>query len=76
MAKVVAMVGLPVFCLVGSLSRVRTAIDTPFSFIPSKHTNGAVRQASRDLRLASAAFAEILSRAAKATDLYPSFGVE
>ena len=68
-AKEVAMAGLPVFWWVGSLSRVRTAMDTPFSFIPSRHTKGAVRHASLLLMLLSAAFADILSSAAKATDL-------
>ncbi len=63
------MVGLPVLCSVGSLSSVSTAMDTPFSFMPSRHMNGAVRHASLRFMPESASFAEMLSSAANATDL-------
>ena len=42
--------------------------------MPSRQINGAVNVASFFFILAFGIFAEILSKAAKATDLYPSFG--
>ena len=52
-----------------SLSSVSTAMDTPFSFMPSRQMNGAVRQASFFAMDMSGWLAEILSSAASATDL-------
>ena len=63
----VAMVGFPLLCTVGWLSSVNTAMDTPFSFMPSRQIKGAVRQAIFWARL-SGALADTLSKAAKATE--------
>ena len=68
MANVVKMVCLPVCWTVGSLSSVSTAMETPFSFMPSRQMNGAVSTAIFLDRLASGWLAEMLLRAAKATD--------
>ncbi len=73
MAKVVPIVGFPLSWRVGLLSNVRTAMDTPFSLIPSRQTNGAVRQASFSLK-DEGFFVPMLSRAAKPIEEYPSFG--
>ena len=69
MASVVEMTGLPVDCRVGELSSVSTAMDTPFSFMPSRQTKGAVSAESFCFVLASGVLAEMLFSAAKATDL-------
>ena len=68
-ASVVEMTGLPVDCRVGALSSVSTAMDTPFSFMPSRQTKGAVSAESFCFVLASGVLAEMLFSAAKATDL-------
>ena len=69
MASVVKIFCLPVSWLTGSLSNVSTAMETPFSFMPSRQMNGAVRQASFFAMDMSGRLAEILSSAASATDL-------
>ncbi len=49
-------------------------METPFSFIPSRQMNGAVRQARRE-RNVDGELASILSRAANATEAYPFRGL-
>ena len=59
---------LPASCLVGSLSSVSTAMETPFSFMPSRQIKGAVRHARRLETLASGTSALMLLSAASAID--------
>ena len=73
MAKVVAMKGLSPHWTVGLLSRVSTAIETPFSFIPSRQMKGATRQDILSLNVIGFLM-PMLSIAAKAIDLNPFFG--
>ena len=75
MARVVNILSLPVLWSVGVLSRVRTAMETPLSFIPSRHMNGD-RSDEETLALNedSGSFTDMLSSAAKATDLRPPRG--
>ena len=74
MASEVLIFGLPLFCLVGRLSRVSTAMDTPFSLMPSRLAKGPNIAATLLFRLSSGMLAPKLFSAEKEMDAYPSFG--